>query len=104
MAAKRPARRANASTIAAIERHHGPADPRIPPLRQQGEALRAAEELTAWARRSTPALEPFAPHETAAVGHLAAAIERAVDAAPPVTDAQREKLALLLHPGGSDGT
>jgi hypothetical protein len=31
--------------------------------------------------------------------NLAAHIKRVVDAAPPLTDEQRERLALLLHPG-----
>jgi hypothetical protein len=75
MAARRPARRANASTIAAIERHNGPTDPRIPQLRQHGAALKAADELTAWAQRNASTLAPFAPHEAAAVGHLAAVID-----------------------------
>jgi hypothetical protein len=74
MAAKRPARRANASKTAAIARHH-PGDPRLPQLRQHGEALKAADELTAWAQRSASALAPLAPHEVAAVGHLAAIID-----------------------------
>jgi hypothetical protein len=39
---------------------------------------RAAKELTDWARRSASALEPFAPHEIAAVGHLAAIIDARV--------------------------
>ena len=78
MAAKRPERRANASEIAAIERHNGPDDPRIPQLRQHGAALRAAEELTAWAQRNAAALEPFTPHEAAAVGRLAAIIDARV--------------------------
>jgi hypothetical protein len=30
-------------------------------------------------------------------------IKRIVDGAPPLTPAQRERLALLLHPGGGDG-
>jgi hypothetical protein len=33
-----------------------------------------------------------------------AAIRRIVDAWPPLTPAQRERLALLLNPGGSDAT
>jgi hypothetical protein len=77
MAARRPARRANASEIAAIARHH-PGDPRLPQLRQQGEALKGAEELTAWAERYASALEPFASHEIAAIGHLAAVIDARV--------------------------
>jgi hypothetical protein len=36
---------------------------------------RAAKELTDWAKRSAAALEPLAPHEVAAVAHLAAAID-----------------------------
>ncbi len=75
MAAKTSKRRGISSTIAAIERHNGPADPRIPQLRQHGAALRAADELTAWAQRSASALEPFAPDEAAAVGRLAAVID-----------------------------
>ncbi|HUZ23793.1 MAG TPA: hypothetical protein VMV07_08505 [Streptosporangiaceae bacterium] len=51
MAARRPARRAIASEIAAIARHHPGGDPRLPQLRQHGQALRAAEELTDWAQR-----------------------------------------------------
>ena len=30
------------------------------------------------------------------------AIKKVVDAAPPLTPAQRERLALLLHPGGGN--
>jgi hypothetical protein len=33
-----------------------------------------------------------------------AAIKRIVDGWPPLTPAQRERLALLLHPGAGDGT
>ena len=39
---------------------------------------RAAKELTDWAQRWASALEPFAPHEAAAVGHLAAVIDARV--------------------------
>ena len=39
---------------------------------------RAADALTAWAERYAAALEPFAPHEAAAVGHLAAVIDARV--------------------------
>jgi hypothetical protein len=75
MAAKTPKRRGNSSTIAAIAKHNGPHDPRLVPLRQHGAALKAADELTAWAERNASTLEPFAPHEAAAVGHLAAVID-----------------------------
>ncbi len=70
MAAKSPPRRHRSAAIAAIERHNGPADPRITGLRA---------EL---------AIEGLAEH-----------IRRVVDSAPPLTPAQREKLALLLCPG-----
>jgi hypothetical protein len=39
---------------------------------------RAANELTDWAQRWAPTLEPLAPHEIAAVGHLAAVIDARV--------------------------
>jgi hypothetical protein len=39
-----------------------------------------------------------------AAENLAAYIKRVVDSAPPLTPAQRERLALLLHPGAGDGT
>ena len=59
-----------AAQIALTTRHSGPGDPRLPALRS---------ELTA--------------------ATLEEHIKRAVDAAPPLTDAQRERLALLLAPG-----
>lgn len=67
MAARTPARRSTASTIAAIERHNGTEDPRLPDLRRD---LRAAE------------LEDH--------------IKQLVDAAPPLTAEQRLRLAGLL--------
>lgn len=36
---------------------------------------RAAAALTEWAERHASALEPLAPHECAAIGHLAAIID-----------------------------
>ena len=39
---------------------------------------RAADKLNDWAERYAAALEPFAPHEAAAVGHLAAIIDARV--------------------------
>ena len=74
MAAKSPRRRRLVCTIAARERHN-PDDPEIP-------ALRA---------------------ELAAEG-LAEHIKRVVDAAPPLTPAQRERLALLLRPGAANAS
>lgn len=41
---------------------------------------RAAKALTAWAAEKSPALEPIAPHEVAALVHLAAAIDAQVRA------------------------
>ena len=103
MAAKSPPRRHLSAAIAAIERHNGPSDPRIPQLRQQGDALRAAEELTDWAQHSAPALEPFAAHEAAAVGHLSAAIAARVASAPAPSPADAARLrALLPAPAGDD--
>lgn len=62
-----PARRNAASTIAAIRRHGGPDDPRLPELRRDLAADKLEEH-----------------------------IRKVVDAAPPLTDAQRLKLASLL--------
>jgi hypothetical protein len=42
------------------------------------EPRRAADALNAWAERFASALETFAPHEAAAVGHLAAVIDARV--------------------------
>jgi hypothetical protein len=36
--------------------------------------------------------------------NLTEQIKAAVDAAPPLTAAQRERLALILNPGADDGT
>jgi hypothetical protein len=44
---------------------------------------RAARQLTDWAQRSASALEPLAPHEVAAVGHLASIIDARVAALYP---------------------
>ena len=78
MSAKSPPRRHLSAAIAATERHNGPVDARLSGLHQQAAALRAADELTTWARDHAAALEPFAPHEAAAVGHLAAIIDARV--------------------------
>jgi hypothetical protein len=63
-------RTAKAATIAAIERHNGPHDPRLPDLQRD---LRAAE--------------------------LEEHIRQLVDAAPPLTSEQRQRLAGLLTGG-----
>ncbi|MGH3511658.1 MAG: hypothetical protein ACRDRB_05200 [Pseudonocardiaceae bacterium] len=68
MPAHCPTRRHVASSVAAVERHHGPDDPRLPELRRD---LRAAE--------------------------LEEHVRRLVDAAPPLTPAQRDRLAALLR-------
>ena len=44
---------------------------------------RAADKLNDWAERYAAALEPFAPHEAAAVGHLAAIIDARVTGNAP---------------------
>ena len=64
-----------AAVIGAIERHHGPGDPRLP-------ALRAELAMTG----------------------LAEHIRAVVDASPPLTDAQRRELAVLLAPDSTSGT
>jgi hypothetical protein len=75
LAAKSPRRRHLAGSIAAIQRHNGRDDSRLVPLRA---------ELTA----------------TGLEEH----IRRVVDAAPPLTAAQREKLVLLLCQGAGDAS
>jgi hypothetical protein len=70
MAAKSPIRRRVAGSIGIIERHHGPDDPRLPDLRRD---LRAAE--------------------------LEEHVRRIVDATPPLTPEQRDKIAALLFSG-----
>ena len=70
-------------------------DPEVRRLRAQagGFTRRGNPEAAAEARRQLNALQ------------LERHIRRVVDAAPPLTDAQRERLALLLNPGaGSDAT
>jgi hypothetical protein len=67
-----PAARKARATLAAIERHNGPADPRIPQLRAD-----------------------------LAVEQLADRISDAIRSDPPPTPAQRERLARILVPGAS---
>jgi hypothetical protein len=75
LATKNAARQRLVSKIAAVARHNGPDDPRLNPLR--------AELHT----------EALAEH-----------IRKVVDGWPPLTAAQREKLALLLNPGAGHGS
>ncbi|MEV0190205.1 hypothetical protein AB0I39_16890 [Kitasatospora purpeofusca] len=58
-----------AGRVAAITRFHGPDDPRLPALREKARALVAEERITA-----------------------------IIADAPPLTETQRERLALLLNP------
>lgn len=74
MAAKSPERRRLSSTVAAIERHNGPDDPRIPRLRVDLAVAQLAEQIT-----------------------------DVVRADPAPTPAQRRTLALLLTGGGTGG-
>lgn len=69
MPAHTPTHRRAAATVAAVQRHGGADDPRLPDLRRN---LRAAQ--------------------------LEEHIRRVVDAAPPLTDEQRERIAALLRP------
>lgn len=65
-----PARLELAGRLAAVEKHHGPDDPRVSELRRDLAAERLDE-----------------------------AIRDAVTAAPPLTDAQRRRLAAILLGG-----
>ena len=74
MAASTPTRRRLSAAIAAIERHRGPDDPEAAQL------------------RAMLAIEGLAEH-----------IARVVDTAPPLSPAQRDRLASLLSPGAGAG-
>jgi hypothetical protein len=77
-----PQWRHHRARVAALSRDRAPDDPE----------LVAARQALADARRD-PALR---------TERLAKAIRETVEAAPPLTDAQRRELAVLLHnPGGS---
>jgi hypothetical protein len=54
MPARTPARRHTASTIAAIERHNGQDDPRLPELRRKARTARAAEYIQSVLAESPP--------------------------------------------------
>jgi hypothetical protein len=74
MSAKSLPRRRAAAVVGAVERHHGPNDPRLPTLRRD---LRAAE--------------------------LEEHVRRIVDGAPPLTAEQRDTIAALLRVPVSSG-
>jgi hypothetical protein len=66
----------------------------------QSLAQRARNRLGGAARNGTPEQVAEARRELVAAG-LEDHIRRIVDAAPPLTPAQRERLALLLCPNGA---
>ena len=76
-----------AGRIAAIERHHGPGDPRLPELRAQLAGTRAAEDLASWAARAAATLPPLLADEVAAVATIAAKIDARLAAAGPPDEA-----------------
>lgn len=65
----------------------------------QSAAQSARNRVGVAVRRGTAADIERARRDLAAA-KLEEYIQRVVDAAPPLTDAQRERLALLLNPGG----
>jgi hypothetical protein len=62
MPARTPARRHTASTIAAIERHHGQDDPRLPGLRRAARTARAEEYITRLLAETPPLSEENRAH------------------------------------------
>jgi hypothetical protein len=88
MAAKSPRRRQLASDIAVIARQD-PADPRLPELRRQLDAL-GVSEIHAWAHQAAADLPALSPGEIQAIGRAAARIDARVK-------------ALVLRPGGGSG-
>ncbi len=74
MAAKSKTRRTISGKIAAIERHNGPGDPRLDPLKIAGAAL-AIAEIAEWARCAAAALPVFDQAEIDAAGRAAAKID-----------------------------
>lgn len=87
MAAKSPLQRSISATIAAIEKHNGAHDPRLPGLRDRLSAVRSASELSDWAERAR-ALPPLDPAEVAAVGAIAARLDQRIAAAASGHDGQ----------------
>jgi hypothetical protein len=67
------------------------------------EAQRARSELgLAYRRRNSTPEQIAEARRNLTEANLTARIREAVAAWPPLTDAQRERLALLLHPGSGD--
>jgi hypothetical protein len=82
MPARDAARRHLSTTIAAIERHNGPDDPRLPALREQLDAATAIEAATdavaglnAFITRARVALLPFTAEDIASAGRLRADLD-----------------------------
>jgi len=75
--------------------------PPMAPRPQSSAAQRARSLLGAAARHGDPDAVTEA-RRNLAEANLAAHIRKVVDGAPPLTPAQRARLALLLHPGGTD--
>jgi hypothetical protein len=80
------ARTSTSSSIAAIERHHGPDDPRLPPLREALEMAAAVEEAESaldtfaeFVARAKAKLLPLASDQIASAGRIAAAIDSRPD-------------------------
>jgi hypothetical protein len=74
MAAKSPDRRRLSGTVAALEKHNGPDDPRIAPLRDELAAARSADELADWTRRAA-IIPAFDQADIAQVGVIAARLD-----------------------------
>ena len=74
MPAASPARRSVAASISAIQKQHGPADPRLAPLRERLDAI-AVAEIHDWAHKAASALPAFDHAEIGAVGRAAARID-----------------------------
>jgi len=72
-----------AGRIAAIERHHGPDDPRLAELRAQLAGTRMSEDLADWAARAAAGLPPLVADEVAEVAAIAATIDARLAAALP---------------------
>lgn len=86
MPARTPTRRRLSSAIAATERHGGPADPRLAPLREQLEDATLIEEaeaglsaLDALMKRARARLLPLPADDIAALGRRAAALDARLD-------------------------
>ena len=76
MPARSPRQAPIAGRIAAIERHHGPDDPRLAELRARLAGCRMSEDLADWAARAAATLPPLVGDEIAAVAQIAATIDQ----------------------------